>query len=61
MVFAILLLGERPAGIAIGGAVVVVAGFVVVTGNPFRSGQRRPLRGVLWGVATGTTIASYTL
>lgn len=61
MLIAILLLGERPGGTAILGAVVVVAGIAVVTGNPFRSGQRHPLRGVLWGAATGATIAGYTL
>ena len=61
MLSAILLLGERPTGIAVLGAVVVVAGIVVVAGNPFRSGQRHPLQGVLWGAATGATIAAYTL
>ncbi|MFB9833035.1 EamA family transporter [Actinoallomurus acaciae] len=61
MLFAILLLGERPTAIAVLGAVVVVAGIVVVAGNPFRSGQRHPVHGVLWGAATGATIASYTL
>lgn len=61
MLFAILLLGEQPSGIAKLGAVVVVAGIVVVAGNPLRSGQLHPLRGVLWGAATGATIAAYTL
>lgn len=61
MLAAILVLGERPTGIAILGAVVVVAGIVVVTGNPLRAGGRRPLQGVLWGAATGATIAAYTL
>ncbi|MCO5998543.1 DMT family transporter [Actinoallomurus rhizosphaericola] len=61
MLSAILLLGERPTGIAVIGAIVVVAGIVIVAGNPFRSGQRHPLRGVLWGTATGATIAAYTL
>lgn len=61
MLFAILLLGEKPTGIAILGAVIVVAGIVVVAGNPFRAGGRPPLRGVLWGAATGVAIAGYTL
>jgi len=61
MVTAILLLGERPSTSAILGAVVVVAGIVIVAGNPFRSGQGQASRGVLWGVATGTAIAAYTL
>ncbi|WP_037569105.1 DMT family transporter [Phaeacidiphilus oryzae] len=61
MLCAVLLPGERPTGTAVLGALVVVAGIVVVAGNPFRNGQRRPLRGVLWGAATGATIAAYTL
>ena len=61
ILFAILLLGERPTGIAVLGAVVVVVGIVVVAGNPFRSGRRHPFHGVLWGAATGVTIAAYTL
>lgn len=60
MLSAIFLVGERPTGIAMLGA-VVVAGIVVVAGNPFRSGRHRPLRGVLWGAATGAAIAAYTL
>ncbi len=60
VLLAIVLLGERPAGIAVLGAVLVVAGIVVVAGNPLGSG-RHPLHGVLWGAATGVTIAAYTL
>jgi drug/metabolite transporter (DMT)-like permease len=58
---AILILGERPSLVAVFGAVVVVAGIVVVAGNPLRSGEHHPFRGVLWGGATGATIAAYTL
>ncbi|MCA1221847.1 DMT family transporter [Streptomyces sp. 8L] len=61
MLSAILLLGERPTGMAVLGAVVVVAGIVVVAGNLFRSGESHPLRGVSWGAATGAAIAGYTL
>lgn len=62
MLCAILILGEAPAGIAVLGAVGVVAGIVVVTGNPFQGGdQRHRSRGVLWGAATGVSIAAYTL
>lgn len=57
---AILVLGDRSTGTALLGATVVVAGIAVVTGNPFRS-SGHPLRGVLWGAATGAAIASYTL
>ncbi|NYJ75066.1 DMT family transporter [Allobranchiibius huperziae] len=61
MLFAVLLLGERPGLVAMLGALGVVGGIVVVAGNPFGSGRRRPARGVRWGAATGATIAGYTL
>ena len=61
MLFAILLLGERLGTAAIVGASLVVAGILVVTGNPWGRGGRRPLQGLLWGAATGATIAAYTL
>ncbi len=49
MLFAILLLGERLNFVAFFGALLVVSGVLVVAGNPFRSGSRRPLQGMLWG------------
>lgn len=59
---AVLLLGERPGGTAVVGAAVVVAGIAVVAGNPWRGDDRaRALRGVGWGLATGATIAAYTV
>lgn len=61
IVFAMLLMGERLAPVAVLGALLVVAGIFVVTGNPFTSRGRRPLEGMLWGAATGATIAAYTL
>ncbi|HCF4244066.1 EamA family transporter [Pseudomonas aeruginosa] len=61
MLFAILLLGERLSLVALFGALLVVTGILVVTGNPFGSGTRRPLQGMFWGGATGATIASYTV
>lgn len=61
MLFAILLLGEQLTATAVFGASLVVAGILVVTGNPFRRASRRPLQGLLWGAATGATIAAYTL
>ena len=61
MLFAILILGERLSVVALLGALLVVSGILVVTGNPFRSGTRRPLQGMFWGGATGATIASYTV
>ncbi|MET4575377.1 EamA family transporter [Ottowia thiooxydans] len=61
MLFAILLLDEQLTAAAMFGASLVVAGVLVVTGNPFRNGSRRPLQGLLWGAATGATIAAYTV
>lgn len=61
MAFAVLVLGERLTGIAVLGALLIVAGILVVIGNPFRIGGQRPLQGTLWGAATGATIAAYTL
>jgi drug/metabolite transporter (DMT)-like permease len=61
MLFAVLLRGERVSAVAVLGALLIVTGILVVTGNPFGSGSRRPLQGVSWGTATGAAIASYTL
>jgi drug/metabolite transporter (DMT)-like permease len=61
MLFAILVLREQLTLVALFGALLVVLGVLVVTGNPFRSGSHRTLSGILWGGATGATIASYTV
>lgn len=61
MLFAVLLLGERLTALAMLGAFLIIAGILVVTGNPFRRARSHPLQGVLWGAATGATIAGYTL
>jgi len=60
MLFATFLMGERLAPIGILGACLVIAGIFIVTGNPFRH-KSRPLKGMLWGGATGASIAGYTL
>ncbi|MBN6732690.1 DMT family transporter [Burkholderia multivorans] len=60
ILFAMLFMGERLTPVAMLGACLVVAGIFVVTGNPFTHG-RAPLKGMLWGVATGAAIAGYTL
>lgn len=52
MLFAILLLGAALL-VALFGALLVVTGILVVTGNPFGSGTRRPLQGMFWEVLRG--------
>jgi drug/metabolite transporter (DMT)-like permease len=63
VLFAVVLLRERPGVVALVGAMTVVAGvFVIGTAHgdlDERSGNR--MGSVLYGVATGITIAGYTL
>jgi drug/metabolite transporter (DMT)-like permease len=61
VVFAMILLGERPGPLALVGAGVVIVG-VVITGSAGRTaagGSRRA--GVLFGLIIGVLIAAYTL
>lgn len=64
MIFAILLLADRPGKVAIAGGFVVVTGVAIVA-SARSPGARRHLaparRGVAWGGLTGVAIASYTL
>jgi drug/metabolite transporter (DMT)-like permease len=62
MVVSIAVLGERLGVVAVAGALLVVAGVAVIaagTGHTHDPVRRR--RGVRYGVATGVTIATYTL
>lgn len=59
-VLAILLLGERPGAGAVAGVLLIVGGIVLVSGLLERR-HKAPLRGVLWGMATGACIATYTI
>ena len=52
MLFAILLLGSG-SPLSRFRALLVVTGILVVTGNPFGSGTRRPLQGMFWEVLRG--------
>ncbi|NMO38110.1 EamA family transporter [Streptomyces sp. GMY01] len=61
MLFAIVVLQEHITPVAILGALVVIAGILLVAGNPFAGRHRSPLPGMLWGAATGASIAGYTL
>lgn len=60
MIVALGIIGERPPPTALVGALIVLAGILLVaTGSSRRVHWFNP--GLLYGVATGVTIASYTL
>ena len=54
------LLGERPGLIPLSGVLLVVSGIALVA-DLRRTRQHSPRSGILWGLVTGTCIASYTL
>jgi drug/metabolite transporter (DMT)-like permease len=58
---AVLLLRERPSLLAVAGALLISLGILVASGglSAFRHGANRA--GLFWGIATGFTIAGYTL
>ena len=60
IVAAILLLGEQPAPLAIGGALLIGAGAVLLSGNPLAM-FRRSGHGIGFALATGAMIALYTV
>lgn len=61
LVGAIVLFGERPTPLALGGALSVVAGVLVLTGDPRKLRARGAGVAVGYALLTGVTIASYTL
>ena len=63
IVVAILILGERPSTVAIGGAVLIGAAALLLAGNPFRRSSPRKDGGSAVGFAllTGCMIATYTI
>lgn len=61
VIVAVTLLGERPGPIALGGALLVVAGAYLLTGNPLRLFSRDRPRGAGFALLTGATIALYTV
>ena len=58
---AILLLGERPGIVAIGGALLIASAVLMLVGDPRRLRESGNLRGVVFALLTGCLIASYTL
>jgi drug/metabolite transporter (DMT)-like permease len=61
VVAAILFLGERPGAVGIAGALLVVTGAYLLTGNPLKLFSRDRPRGAGFALLTGLTIAAYTL
>ncbi len=62
VVVSVALLGERPPPVALAGALVVVAGVVVIATGQMSHGEEAARRkGMVYGVATGASIAAYTL
>ena len=57
---AIIFLGEQPAPIALGGAILIGCGAVLLSGNPLAM-FRRGGHGIGFALATGAMIAMYTV
>ena len=60
IVAAVLLIGERPALLAVAGAVLIGVGAVLLSGNPLQMLRARA-QGVGFALATGAIIAVYTM
>jgi len=58
---AILVLGERPGGTALMGAVLVGISALILSGNPFASQRVGARRAVVFALLTGCLIATYTV
>jgi drug/metabolite transporter (DMT)-like permease len=59
--FAVAVLGERPSMAALGGAVLIGASALVLTGNPFTWHRSAARNAVGFALLTGCTIATYTI
>lgn len=58
---AVVLLGERPGPVALGGAALVVASALLLTGNPFAWHRSAARQAVGFALLTGFTISVYTI
>jgi drug/metabolite transporter (DMT)-like permease len=58
---AILILGERPGPLAIGGAILIGISALVLTGNPFAWHKSEARHAVGFALLTGCMIATYTI
>ena len=58
---AIIFLGERPSATALTGALLIIVGVVVLSGNPSKLRQTGAQKAISFALITGTFIAAYTL
>ena len=58
---AVLVFAERPTPLSVAGALLIAVGVLIVTGRPAGLSPRALGPGVSYGLATGVTIALYTL
>ena len=58
---AVLLLGERPTALSVSGTLLIASGVLVIAGRPAGLSPRELGPGVFYGLATGVSIALYTL
>ncbi|HUF41951.1 MAG TPA: EamA family transporter [Verrucomicrobiae bacterium] len=58
---AILILGERPSVMAMIGALLIIGGVVMLSGNLAKLSERADQKAVLYALLTGLFIAGYTL
>ncbi len=58
---AIVLLGERPSPLAMGGALLIAVGIFGLAGDPRTLRREGASRAVIYALMTGVTIAMYTL
>jgi drug/metabolite transporter (DMT)-like permease len=61
VVVAVLVLGERPGAIAIGGAILIGASALMLAGNPFAWHKSEARHAVGFALLTGCVIAAYTI
>ena len=62
-VVAVVVLGQQPRPVVVAGVLAVVGGVLLISlgGRPRTRSRRAGRSGVVWGLATGATIAAYTL
>jgi drug/metabolite transporter (DMT)-like permease len=57
----IVLFGDRPSPLAIAGSALVIGGVIVMSWSPSRTASVEARRSIIFALATGATIATYTL